>query len=498
MEGVLGEFVEISKLMYLTIPTQLLICMPFVISNFLAGHYSTQDFDIVGMSLSVIYSVALSPIFGLSSAAETLLSQTNGSEHRNSLGIVIQRCSWLGFNLCFLVSSVLVHAGFLLKLFRQDAALTHKCQEFILVALPCLFLCSMLSIQIKYLQCQKIVKCIVPIGIIANVLHVGYGILFTFVMGLGAKGICVALSATFLSWNMILFVYIKYSGSHQSTWTGFSMQSLDNWNEHLSIAAPNAFMSGLETSCFEIYTLLVGLIGAVELSAYLILNNIFSLLFNVAGGALTAGTIQIGNYLGSGNHEQAKIAAIATVYVSVGLPLVYVSILLTMHKVIPSIFTKDKLVISMAKPFIVVVSVVQFFDGIAIISSGTIRACGKQLFLAVIDIVVFGVIGIPLSIFLMFWTPLKVYGALISLTIVLIVVCSCIFLRTYFINWQQEATNAIRKTEIDSVTQLTADDQDEMHPILPLNSSRSYVLIIVKIFLCPLIFITSLLTSIMI
>ena len=325
----------------------------------------------------------MSPISGLSAGTETLLSQTSGSEHRNSLGIVIQRSLWIGFNLSFLACSVLVHAEFILIVLGQDVTLARACHEFILIALPCNFFFSTLYIQIKYLQSQKLVKCLVSIGIIANVMHVGYGILFIFVLELGAKGTAIALNATFLSWNIILFVYIKCSGSHQSTWTGLSMQSLDNWGAHLIISAPSAVMIGLKTCCFEVYTILVGLLGAVELSAYLILNSIYSVLFNVASGTLTAGNIQICNYLGGGNHKEAKIAAIATLYISVGLPLIYASLLVAIHPIIPYIFTEDNLVISMAKPCIVVYSVVLFLDGINIISSGVLRACGKQMFLAV-------------------------------------------------------------------------------------------------------------------
>ncbi|ESO95415.1 hypothetical protein LOTGIDRAFT_116988, partial [Lottia gigantea] len=254
-EKLWSELKQILKLMVLTAPTQLFITLPSVVCYMLAGHVSNDDFDAVGLGQSFL-NVAFSASNGMAMACEIFLSQANGSSKRSALGLVVQRCLVISLLLFLLVASMVIHFPAALVLLGKSEQFVDNVRNFIYACLPGLLGYAVMIIEMKYLQCQKIVKPCVIVGIIVNVLHIVYALPLTVWSGLGATGSGISLSITYWLWSLILFVYIRQSDMYQETWRPWSMEALQHWKSILKTAVPSIVLIMLELICVEIFTVL--------------------------------------------------------------------------------------------------------------------------------------------------------------------------------------------------------------------------------------------------
>ncbi|KAK6188063.1 hypothetical protein SNE40_004327 [Patella caerulea] len=433
---------QILQLAWITMVTQFMIILPTISSLMIAGHLNKESLAATGMGITVLNVMAFVVIIGLSTASEILFAQTNGSSNRSSMGITVQKSLLIKTLATFLLSSILVHTNSILLLFGQTEEISQMTHEFILACIPGMFGFTVLMVEIKYLQAQKIVKPCLITGLLANALHVSYNLAFVYGLQIGIRGCGIALSLTFWSWSLLLFAYIKISKIYKDTWSGIHFDCLRNWSSFLKYGLPGMLMLQIEMICFEIYAILSGLLGPVQLAIHIIANEVVNVFFNAVFGITTAATVQIANHLGDGDARKAKIATLLTIILAVVIPVLNSFILLSFHSVIPFIFSNDQNVISLAKPLLLIVCLEVIFDGMMVIEGGILRALGKHFYGAVINVCFLGILSIPMAIYLMFWTSLHVMGAWITLSCSTCIIATCFFIKIYFTDWEEEIKRA--------------------------------------------------------
>jgi MATE family multidrug resistance protein len=175
---------------------------------------------------------------------------------------------------------------------------------------------------------------------------------------------------------------------------------------------------------------MVGWIGKDELASHQIALNIASITYLVCLGLSTAGTIRVGNAVGSKKKEEVKIAG--TVALSLGISfMIFAGCLLILFKdIIPFLYTSDAEVVVIAPKLLLIAAFFQIFDGAQAIALGNLRGITDVRVPMVITFVAYWLIGLPSAYILGFPVGLGTEGVWYGLSISLI--ASSVMLNTRF------------------------------------------------------------------
>uniref|UniRef100_A0A8C5HNE7 Multidrug and toxin extrusion protein 1-like n=1 Tax=Gouania willdenowi TaxID=441366 RepID=A0A8C5HNE7_GOUWI len=363
--------------------SQLMGFLVSIISLVFCGHLGKLELAGVSLATAVINITGISIGTGLSSTCDTLISQTYGSGNLKRVGVILQRGILILLLACFPCWAVLVNTEPLLLAFKQSPEVARISQLYVTIFMPAVPACFMFQLQGKYLQNQGIMWPQVITGAIGNILNVIINYIFLYPLQLGVAGSAAANAISQYSLALLLFLYIWCRGLHKATWGGWSMDCLQEWGSFIRLAVYSILMVCLAWWLFEIGGFLAGLISEVELGAQSITYQINILAYMFPLGFSAAASVRVGNAVGAGNIQQAKLSG--KVCIVCGCKSNHTH---THTRVSP--------------------------QGVA---AGVLRGVGKLLVGAVCNLVGFYFIGFPIGVSLMFAANMGVIGLWIGLAV---------------------------------------------------------------------------------
>ncbi|TRY98375.1 hypothetical protein DNTS_021797 [Danionella cerebrum] len=305
--------------------SQLMIFLISVISTVFCGHLGKTELAAVALAIAVINVTGISIGSGLASACDTLISQTFGSNNLKRVGVILQRGILILLLACFPCWALLINTEPILLAVRQSPR--------------AVFMYQLLGL---YLQNQGIIWPQVITGASVNLLNGLINYIFLYLLDLGVAGSAAANAISQYSLALILFTYIKSRGLHKATWDGWSCDCLQEWGAFIRLALPSMLMLCAEWWTYEIGGFLAGLISEVELGAQSIVYELASVLYMFPLGFAVAAGVRVGNALGAGNTEQAKLSAKVSLVCGVFVSCVIAIIIGGTSRVIGYIFSKDE------------------------------------------------------------------------------------------------------------------------------------------------------------
>uniref|UniRef100_A0A8C9YN11 Multidrug and toxin extrusion protein n=1 Tax=Sander lucioperca TaxID=283035 RepID=A0A8C9YN11_SANLU len=369
----------------LFIISQLMVFMISFVSTVFCGHLGKTELAGVALSISVVNVTGISIGTGLSLTCDTLISQTYGSGNLKRVGVILQRGVLILLLACFPCWAILINTEPLLLAVKQSPEVARSL--YVKIFMPSLPAAFMYQLQGRYLQNQGIIWPQVVTGVIANILNAIINYVFLYCLDLGVAGSAAANAISQYLLAIILFAYICCRGLHKATWGGWTLDCLQEWGPFVRLAIPSMLMLCLEWWIFEIGGFLAGVISETELGAHSIAYELTALAYMFPLGFAAAASVRVGNALGAGNIEQAKLSSKVPIICACKTPCILY--------MMPAV------------------------------AGGVLRGAGKQLIGALCNLVGYYLIGFPIGVSLMFAANMGIVGLWTGL-------CICVLMQSIF------------------------------------------------------------------
>ncbi|XP_027717470.1 multidrug and toxin extrusion protein 2 isoform X2 [Vombatus ursinus] len=441
-----GFVAEVRNLFRLSGPLflfQLLTFMIFVVSSVFCGHLGRLELASVTLAIAFVNICGVSVGHGMASACDTLMSQTYGSANKKHVGVILQRGILILLLCCFPCWALFINTEQILLLLRQNPDVCSITQEYVMIFIPALPAVFLYTLEVKYLQNQSIIWPQVLSTILANGVNGLANYVFVYVLNLGVPGSALANTISQYIQAIILFLYIVVKKLYLETWGGWSLQCLQGWEAFLSLAIPGMLMICIEWWAYEIGSLLIGLLGVVELSAQSIIYEVSAVAYMIPLGLGSAICVRVGNALGAGDIHAAKRSAVTGVLCTVGIFLVIGSLLAILKDILGRIFTDDEEVNALVSWVMPVYIVYNLFESLCCVCGAVLRGTGRLVFGATVNAIAYYGIGLPIGAVLVFVIKIGVMGLWLGMLVCVILATITFIIYTARINWKLASEEVI-------------------------------------------------------
>ncbi|KAM4583728.1 multidrug and toxin extrusion protein 1-like [Odontesthes bonariensis] len=410
----LGHLIKLAGPVFIS---QLMVFMISIISVVFCGHLGKTELAGVSLAAAVVNVTGISIGTGLSTTCDTLISQTYGSGNLKRVGVIIQRGVLILLLACFPCWAVLINTEPILLAVKQSPEVASLSQLYVKIFMPALPAAFMYQLQGKYLQNQGIMWPQVITGIAGNVLNAIINYIFLYPLELGVAGSAAANAISQYLLALLLYVYIYWRGLHKATWGGWSLDCLQEWGLFIKLAIPSMLMICLSWWIFEIGGFLAGLISEIELGAQSIAYQLCIVFHMCPLGFSVAASVRVGNALGAGNTEQAKLSCKVPIICAFTIACFVGVCIGIARNLIGYIFTSEQDIILRVGDVMLIFGFMHVCDATVGVAAGVLRGAGKQLIGAVCNLVGFYVVGFPIGVSLMFGANMGIVGLWTGLAI---------------------------------------------------------------------------------
>lgn len=412
-----------------------------VVTQSFMGHISAVD--LAGYALVQTLSVRFvnGILIGMSSATETLCGQAYGAKQYHMMGIYLQRSWIIDLITLLILLPVFIFGTQIFKLLGQEEGISQSVGYISLWFIP--FVISLifsLTVQM-YLQAQQKNMIIAWLSAMQFAIHILCSWLFVYVLEFGVAGAMAALCIS--SWFLVFgeFVYI-FGGWCPDTWKGFTMAALKDLWPVVKLSVSSGLMICLELWYYAILVLLAGYMknAEVSISAFSICLNINAWIVMIILGIMGAACVRVANELGSGDAKAVRFSIKVLMGTSVSLGLFFWILCLAFSKNIGYLFSNEEEVVQTISSLSVLLAFTVLLGSIYPVLSGVAVGSGLQAKVAVINLICFYVIGLPLGIVLGYVFHRGVQGIWLGLTGGVLTQTFCLSALIWRTNWDQEVS----------------------------------------------------------
>ena len=376
-----------------------------VADTIMVGHVSPAA--LAATALGNLYFF-VAGIFGQGTlmALDPVISQAVGARDEDAIARAVQRGLLLALALTIITCAAFIPAPWVMSLLRQPAEVVPDAAAYIRVAIPGVFPFYAFVVFRQSLQAMGRVAPVLWTVLAANLINIALNWVFIYGnLGSPALGVTGASLATSIGrWAMALML-LALSGRelahHLRPWrpeTG----ALRPLVRMVRLGVPIGTQYLLEYGAFAAAALLMGVLGTTQMAAHQIAINLASFTFMVPLGVSTATAVLVGQAIGAGDDGRARRAATSGILLGTAFMVLSAAAFTLFPQGLARIYTGDATVVALAATLIPIAGVFQVFDGVQAVAAGVLRGIGDTHAPALINVVGFWLIGLPVSWLLAF------------------------------------------------------------------------------------------------
>lgn len=402
MTSIGREIRRLARLAGPVVATQLAMQLLGVVDTLMVGHVDVRT--LAAASLGHVWTFG-TLIFGMGVVIgiDPLVAQAHGAGDARRQSLALQRGILVGLAASAPVALLWWWTDRAMALLGQDPQLAALARSYVVVQIPSIPFFLVFTALRQFLQGRGVVAPAMFVALVANLFNalanwvLIFGQLGLPALGIVGAGLSTGLTRVFLLLGLLLLVR-RYDLA-RGGWTGWSREALRRRGlaEVLQLGVPIGAQFMLEVWAFQIATLLAGRLGEVQLAAHTIVLNVASLSFMVPLGISMAAVTRVGNLLGAGRPRAAQRAAHAALGMGATAMISFALLFVVLRRAIPAAFTGEVAVVALAATVLPVAAAFQVFDGLQVVGVGVLRGMGSTRPAAVINVLGFYCLALPLG-----------------------------------------------------------------------------------------------------
>jgi len=422
------------------------------VSILIVGRASPQDLSTA--AFSYMFAMCSGWLIGMggSTALDTLASSTfTGSKNKTDLGILLQR-GFVVLGLFYVPVAVLwTVSEHLFRALGQSEQLSKDSAKFLTCLIPGGLGYICFETMKKYLQAQEIMRPGTYVLLITSPISAALNYLFIYTFGWGIFSAPFATGIGYWLSFLGLVLYARFVAGGEC-WGGWSRKCLQNIGTFAKLAILGVVHVGTEWWAFEIVALAAGRLGEVDLASQSVIMTADQVMNTIPFGIGVAASSRVGNMLGLRNAKGAARAANTAAWLSMFMGGLVLAVLLGTRNVFAKIFNDDEAVVKLTAEVLPYVALFQIADGLNGSCGGALRGMGRQHIGAIVNIVSYYCIALPLGIWLAFhgW---RLQGLWLGQCIALYLVGTLEWAIVAFSNWDHQVEKAFERMDKDELVE---------------------------------------------
>ncbi|MGL9734490.1 MAG: MATE family efflux transporter [Symbiopectobacterium sp.] len=383
-----------------------------VVDTIIAGAYNATDMAAVTVGTAVWLPIILFG-HGLLMALTPVVAQLNGSGRRPHIAHQVQQAFILAAIVAVITMMVLYNGKHVIALMHTDSPELENVAigylHVMLLGVP-----GYLFYQVLRCQCEGLSKTKpgMVIGFIGVLINIPLNYIFIYgkfgMPELGGVGCGVATASTY--WIMMLMM--EFYSMHARWLRDIKWQ---RWQidfsamlRLFSLGLPIALALLFEVSLFAIVALLILPFGVIKVAGHQIALNFSSLMFVLPLSIGIASTIRVGQRLGEGSVEDARVAAYTSITTGVMLACCTAIFTALLREQIALLYNKNPEVVAMAAQLMLLAAIYQISDAVQAIGNGVLRGYKDTRSIFYITFISYWILGLPSGYLLAmtdYWVP---------------------------------------------------------------------------------------------
>ncbi|KAJ9675262.1 hypothetical protein PVL29_024283 [Vitis rotundifolia] len=442
----------------MALPITAMNCLVYVraaVSVLFLGRLGSLELAGGALSIGFTNITGYSVLVGLASGLEPVCSQAYGSKNWELLSLSLVRMVLILGVAIIPISFLWVNLDRVMVAMGQDKEITAMAARYCLYSLPDLATNTVLQPLRVYLRSQRVTKPMMYCSLVAVALHVPLNAVMVEVMGLGVEGVAMASVVTNLNMVVLMAGYVYVRGGWEVKWRVGIGGVCGGVGPLLKLAVPSCIGICLEWWWYEIVTVLAGYLPnpTLAVAATGILIQTTSFMYTVPMALAGCVSARVGNELGGGKPNRAKLAAMVALGCAFLIGIINVIWTVIFREKWAGVFTKDEMVKALVASVMPLMGVCELGNCPQTTGCGILRGTARPAVGARINLGSFYFVGTPVAVGLAFWLNVGFsglwYGLLSAQVACAIWILYVVLMRT---DWEAEATKAKKLTSLEMAT----------------------------------------------
>jgi MATE family multidrug resistance protein len=353
---------------------------------------------------------------GLVHGMDPLVSQAHGAGDGEGAALALQRGLIIACLSSIPLMALWIATGPVLVLLGQDGEVSELAGSYMIARLPSALGFNLFIALRQYLAGRTIMRPAMWVMFFGNLvnLFLNWVLIFGHLgfpkLGLFGAGLATGITNVLLP--LLLWQWIRQFRLHENAWRRWDRNSFDlaGLGRYLRLGIPVGLQLSLEANAFTVAMIMIGWIGVIELAAHQVVINMASFTFMMPLGVAIGASVRVGNLIGARDSTRLRLACRTAFAMGGGVMAVAALVFVVFRNSLPLIYIGDMAVVSLAAVLLPIAGAFQIFDGLQVVGGGLMRGMGRPRAGAIVNLLGFYVLGLPLAWLLAFPVGLGIIG----------------------------------------------------------------------------------------